>query len=146
MRAVLDGVLRHESPRFSLAGLSSQMIAFALIGAGGALSFVLVSSALIGLGTGLPNWVTSALCYAAFVLPIYLLHRRYTFVSSASHGSAFPRYVAVQVSGVTLAALFSFVAYNVFGLPAFPASIAVTALTSGVNFVVLKLWAFSDPL
>jgi len=146
MRAMLSGVLRQDSLPLGLAALSSQMVAFVLIGAGAALSFVLVSSALVGVNTGLPAWVVSALCYAAFVVPVYLLHRRFTFVSDTRHAFAFPRYVAVQISGVTLALLFSYLAYTVFGLPALLASAAVTVLTSGVNFAVLKLWAFSDPL
>ena len=146
MRAVLNGALRQNSFPLGLAALSSQMVAFVLIGAGAAVGFVVLSSAAVGLGTGLPDWIVSALCYAAFVLPVYLLHRRFTFVSDARHSSALPRYVAVQISGVTLASLFSFLAYTVLGFPALFASIAVTALTSGVNFAILKLWAFSDPL
>ena len=60
------------------------------------LLFVLLSSAALALPTGLPGWVVSAICYALFIVPVYLLHRRFSFSSSAPHKQALPRYVAVR--------------------------------------------------
>ena len=90
-----------------------------------------------------PNWVMSTLCYALMIGPVYLLHRRFTFPSEAPHRQALPRYVGVQVMALLLASLFGFVAYRMLGLPTLWASLFVTVLTSGLNFMVLKIWAFA---
>lgn len=143
MSASLESLMRvqlaDERPS-ALPGLLS----FIGIGGGAALVFVLVSALAVGLPTGLPKWVVSAACYAAFIGPVYLLHRRYSFRSSAPHLRALPRYVAVQLTAVALAALFSWIAYGVIGLPSLFAALLVAALTAGVNFVVLRRWAFAD--
>ncbi len=51
--------------------------------------------------------------------------------------------VAVQMASLALAALFSFVAYSVLKMPSMGAGLLVIALTSGVNFLVLRRWAFA---
>lgn len=125
--------------RETVGGLPS----FLLIGACAALGYVATSSLVAGLPLGLPRWAVSALCYGAFIAPVYLLHRRYSFKSDAPHESAFPRYLAVQIAGLGIAAVFSYLAYGVLGLPNLPAAMLVIALTSGLNFLVLRHWAFA---
>ncbi len=139
----LESLMREsaiEAPRISVA---TQLVSFVLIGAGAAGGFVLLSSAAMAVPTGLPQWIVSACCYALFIVPVYLLHRRFSFASAAPHGRALPRYVAVQLSALFLATLFSYLAYGVVGLPTALAAVLVIGLTSGVNFMVLRLWAFS---
>lgn len=119
------------------------ILSFLLIGGGAALAFVAVSSALIALPSGLPKWLISAACYAGFIGPVYLLHRRFSFQSSAPHRQALPRYVAVQACAVVLAIIFSYVMYGLFSLPNVLSAVLVAGLTSGVNFIVLKSWAFA---
>lgn len=143
MSASLESLMRQsaiEAPRISVL---AQLASFLIVGGTAAGSFVLLSSAMLGLRTGIPDWIVSSLCYAAFIVPVYLAHRQFSFNSRAQHRRALPRYVAVQLSGLTLAAIFSFVAYGVFRLPPVMASMLVIGLTSGVNFTVLRLWAFS---
>jgi putative flippase GtrA len=142
MSASLESLMPHVSS----AGqpmLARQFLSFAGIGAGAALAFIALSSGLVALDTSVPDWGVSALCYAAFVVPVYLLHRRFSFRSNAAHRVALPRYVAVQATAVVLATLFSWLAYGVFSLPSLVASMLVIALTSGLNFVVLRAWAFA---
>lgn len=117
---------------------------FILVGGTGALAFVLLSNLAIALGTGVADWVASSLCYAALILPVYALHRRLSFRSNAPHRQALPRYIAVQVSALCLASLFSYLFYAVFGFHSAIASVLVIGLTSGVNFFVLRLWAFAS--
>lgn len=118
--------------------------AFLAIGAGGAAAFVLLSTlAIVYFDTGLSDWMVNMLCYMALIGPVYLLHRRFSFSSDAPHRQALPRYMAVQGMALLLAALFSFVAHDIFALPALPASILVIGITSGVNFLVLRSWAFA---
>lgn len=116
---------------------------FVAIGGGAALSFVVLSSVMVGALPSVPDWVVSALCYAAFIVPVYLLHRRFTFHSDVRHAEALPRYVAVQLSALLLATVFSYLCYAVLGVSSWLAAMLVIGLTSAVNFVVLKLWAFA---
>jgi len=119
------------------------LLMFGAIGGGAALSYVALSGWLVGLVTAVPGWVVSALCYAAFIVPVYLLHRRFTFHSDVRHAEALPRYVAVQLSALLLATVFSYLCYAVLGITSWVAAMLVIGLTSAVNFVVLKLWAFA---
>jgi len=124
-------------------GLGSQVVAFIMVGGLGAVAFVTLSSLFVGMHAALPKWLVSTLCYGVLIGPVYLAHRRFSFRSEVPHGHALPRYVGVQLYALLLASVFSYVAYSVFGLPAFWASIIVTGLISAVNFVVLRLWAFA---
>jgi putative flippase GtrA len=85
----------------------------------------------------------SALCYAAMIVPAYLGHRARTFRSAAPHRAAFPRYVAVQLAAIGLAALFSYVCYGMLSFPTPLAALLVGGLTSALSFTVLRLWAFT---
>lgn len=119
------------------------LAAFLCIGGSGAAGFIVLSSLVAGLGTGLPLWLTNGLSYAAMIGPVYLLHRRFSFGSNAPHRQALPRYVGVQLASVLLVALFSFVVQGLFAVPAVAASTIVAGLTAGVNFAVLRGWAFA---
>ncbi len=121
---------------------SESIFSFILIGGFGSALFVTLSSIAVSL-LAHPEWQVNAACYALTILPIYLLHRRFSFRSVAAHRRALPRYVAVQLMALGLAALFSFVIYGTLHLPPFAAAILVVALTSGLNFVVLRSWAFA---
>lgn len=122
-----------------------ELLSFLAVGGLGALSFVVVSTAAITLFAQYPAWIVSACCYAAHIVPVYLLHRKFVFRSTTvTHSTALPRYAAVQLCGVVLATVFSWVAYGVVGLPNIAAAVLVTGLTSGINFVILRVWAFSN--
>ena len=142
MRSSLESLMREPATALRSPVLG-QLLSFVAIGGVAAVSFVGLSTAAVSLASGLPAWLVSALCYAAFIVPVYLLHRRFSFRSEASHARALPRYVAVQLCGLALATGFSWLAYGVAGLPTAIAAMLVIGLTSGVNFVILRLWAFS---
>ena len=142
MSAALQSLMR-DMPSQSRAPLLDGLIGFLAIGAAGAGAFVVLSTAVIWLNTGIAEWLTNAGCYAALIVPVYVLHRRYSFNSDAPHSQALPRYMAVQFMALVLAALFSFIVHGVLALPTVFASILVIALTSGVNFMVLRSWAFA---
>jgi putative flippase GtrA len=129
-----------DTPRPSAA---AELVPFVIVGGLGAACFVGLSTLMIGLRSGIPDWVVSALCYAAMIVPVYLAHRRFSFRSNLPHGVALPRYVAVQLGAIALAAIFSYVSYDIFGMPALAAAMVVVALTSGVTFLVLRIWAFA---
>jgi putative flippase GtrA len=123
---------------------SASLVSFVLIGGFGAALFVALSSIAMALLPSGAEWQVNAFCYALTILPIYLLHRRFSFRSGAAHRKALPRYVAVQFMAMGLAALFSFVIYGSLRLPPVAAAVLVVGLTSGVNFLVLRGWAFAS--
>lgn len=143
MSAALQSLM-HDVPASRTApSVLGGLFAFLLVGGAGALGFVVLSTLMISLNTGYADWQVNTACYAATILPVYLLHRRYSFQSDASHFQALPRYLAVQGMALVLAAAFSYVIHGVPSLPTVFASMLVIALTSGVNFMVLRSWAFA---
>lgn len=144
MSASLQSLMRDQmAPTDTGTPVLVQLVAFIVIGGAAALSFVGVSSAAVALFRSVPAWLVSSLCYAAFIVPVYLMHRRYSFQSATAHGRALPRYVLVQLCGLALATAFSYLAYGIVGLPTLVAALVVIVLTSGVNFLVLRRWAFA---
>src|SRR6218665_3142762 len=143
MSMSLESLMRDSLEQTSERPVTSELGWFLAVGGGAALALAALTTAMISLRTGVPDWVMGALCYAAFIGPVYLLHRRLSFRSDAAHGQAFPRYVAVQVSAIVLVSLFSWLCYSVLGVETAIRSVLVLGLTAGVNFAVLKLWAFA---
>jgi putative flippase GtrA len=142
MSVSLESLMRDQPAGEPRLLLFAQLLSFILIGGLAALGFICVSAAAVGTFHDIPAWLVSALCYAAFIVPVYLLHRRFAFRSTADHNRALPRYVTVQLCGLLLATVFSYVAYGVIGMPTLVAAALVIGLTSGVNFLVLRRWAF----
>lgn len=143
MSMSLESLMRDSLEQTSQRPVTAELGWFLAVGGGAALALAAVTTVMVSLRTGVPDWAMAALCYAAFVAPVYLLHRRLSFRSDAAHGQAFPRYVAVQLSAIALVSLFSFVCFSVLGGATMIGSLLVLGLTAGVNFAVLKLWAFA---
>jgi putative flippase GtrA len=143
MRASLESFMPADLAAVPARSLLAEIAAFVLIGLGGMAGFVVLSGLVLNLATGLPDWLASSLCYGAFIVPVYLLHRRFSFGSEAPHRRALPRYVMVQGMALALATLFSVLAYGMLSMPTLVASILVVTMTSGVNFIVLRAWAFA---
>lgn len=145
MSMSLESLMRESVLEPTEVGLGTQLLSFLVIGAGAAMGFVVLSRLMLSAPLGLSSWVVSSMCYGLFVLLAYAAHRRFSFHSSAPHGRALAIYLAVQVSGLALAIMFSWLAYGVFALPTTVAALSVICLTAGVNFMVLKAWAFRSP-
>ncbi len=124
--------------------VARELLGFILVGGSGAVAFVVLSALTIGLRTGVPDWIMSVLCWLLLIGPVYLGHRAWSFRSGVSHRQALPRYIAVQICGIVLASIFSYLSYRVLGLSTVVAAMLVTALTSGVNFAILRAWAFRE--
>lgn len=143
MSAALQSLMRGAQPDDAARGSLDGLVRFIGIGAAAALSFVVLSSMVIWMDTGLADWMVNTASYACLIVPVYLLHRRFSFRSDAAHRHALPRYLAVQGMALMLAALFSYVVHGMLMLPTVAASMLVITLTSGINFVVLRSWAFA---
>ena len=122
---------------------AAQPLSFVLVGGFAAGSYVLLSVLLVGLHTGLPDWLVGAAVYALLIVPVYLAHRSFAFRSDVPHAVALPRYIAVQLNALLIASVFSYIGYTVLGLPPAVAACFVAGLTAAVNFMILKLWAFA---
>ena len=142
MNVALESLMPAYPEQAATRPAGDAVLMFFLISACAAAAFVVVSTALIRVLPMFESWLVSTFCYAAFIVPVYLLHRRFTFGSDASHGRALPRYVAVQMMALALASMFSFLLHGAFALPSLTAAILVIALTSGLNYLVLRVWAF----
>lgn len=143
MNVALESLMHAHPEQGATRPVGGGVLMFFVIGACAAASFVVVSTALIRVLPMVESWLVSTFCYAAFIVPVYLLHRRFSFGSEAPHGQALPRYVAVQIMALALATMFSFLLHGTFALPSLMAAILVIALTSGLNYLVLRAWAFN---
>ena len=145
MSVSVEGTMPASPDTKARRSIVSELVPFLLVGGLAAAGYVVLSVVAIGLNTGIPDWIVSAVCYALFIVPVYLAHRQLSFRSTAPHTVALPRYVAVQVSALVLAAIFSFVCFSLLGMQTALAAVLVIVLTSGVNFILLKVWAFAQP-
>jgi len=143
MKPLPPGPIRRMLRPFDKRLDVAELAWFLLVGGGAALALAAVTAVMISLRTGAPDWLVAGLCYAAFIGPVYLLHRRLSFRSDAAHVQAFPRYLAVQASAIVLVSALSWLCYSVLGVPVAIGSVAVLGLSAGLNFVLLKLWAFA---
>jgi putative flippase GtrA len=139
----LDSLMRDGPAAASRPAVGASLLAFLIVGGLATLGFIGLSTLMIGLKTGVPDWLMSALCYAALIIPAYLGHKAHSFRSEAPHHVAFPRYVMVQLTAIGLSAIFSLIFYNVLHTATPIAAFLVAVLTAGVNFVVLRAWAFA---
>ena len=143
MNVALESLMPAYPENGAVHPVGGEVLMFFVIGAIAAASFVAVSTALIWVLPMVESWLVSTLCYAGFIVPVYLLHRRFSFGSEVPHGQARPRYIAVQMIALALATMFSFLLHGTFALPSLMAGILVIVLTSGLNYLVLRAWAFN---
>ncbi len=143
MSAALFSMMPNTAPMPAAEpSVIGQLATFVAIGALGAGGFVALSS-LATQASGSQGWLINALCYAALIGPVYLAHRRFSFQSELPHSHALPRYIGVQLMALAMVALFSYVVYGVLGMSSAVAATLVIVLTSALNFVVLRGWAFA---
>jgi putative flippase GtrA len=123
--------------------LAAAFISFLVYGGIAAAIYVGLTALIIELRTGVPDWIVSSLCYGALIFPVYYVHRRWSFRSTAPHGHALPRYVVVQLCGLALVATFSYVAFETLHLPGIAGATLVMLASALIKFVVLRFWAFA---
>ncbi|GHA17711.1 hypothetical protein GCM10007989_11140 [Devosia pacifica] len=125
------------------ADAAAQFAIFTGIGGGAAIAYAVLVHMLVSAMPYLATGLIASLSYGAFVVPVYLLHRRYTFRSAAAHRQALPRYVTVQLAALAGAGIFTAVAYSMLGHGSWIAPWIGIGLTSGVNFLAVRAWAFA---
>ena len=124
--------------------IATGMMSFFGIGLGAAAGFAVLTTLFVPRFAEVPGMLVSALVFAVLLVPTYLLHRRFAFFSEAAHGEALPRYAVVQLAALFAAGVFSFVAYGIVGMPHLGTGLLVFLLTVGVNYSILRRWAFAS--
>lgn len=113
---------------------------FVVVGTLGAGLYVAFAAALHRLG--LATMPASALGYGLCIPVVYLAQRSLAFRSDAAHRTAFPRYVAVQMLGLSLAAGLPALFERGLALPSWAVFAGVAAATPACSFLLLRFWAF----
>lgn len=92
---------------------------------------------------GLGATLSSSLGFAVSALVNYLLNRRFTFKSDASHAAALPRFATIALTGLVLnaAVMASLVQLHV---PYLLAQAVATATTVLWNYALNRRWTFSN--
>jgi putative flippase GtrA len=109
------------------------------VGGTGAAAYVAIASILSQVGVVL--WLAGAISYAVLTPIMYIGHYRFSFGTDASHRSAFPRYLALQALGFTMAWYLPLL----FGglMPAPIIFTLVSAIVAAMNFFLMKFWTFA---
>ena len=121
-----------------------RLVAFVLIGIGVAAFYAGLEPAFVSAFPEIAPLELDLLVFASLLVPAYQLHRRFCFPSEMPHLRAAMRYTAVQLGVLCLAGFFSQLAHGVVGLPHLTTLLLVFGLTAGVNFSLLRTWAFSS--
>ena len=123
---------------------AGRLAAFIGIGAGLGLIYALLEQGFVTAYPAVAPLEIQALLFASLLVPGYQLHRRICFASETPHFRAVMRYVTIQLGVLCLAGFFSQLAHGVTGMAHMTTVFLVFALTAGVNFTVLRTWAFSS--
>ena len=121
-------------------GLRAQFAKFAAAGGAGTAMHYLVLITLVGLFQVAPGHAAFAGA-AAGACVIYLLNRRYTFVSQRSHRETLPRFAAMAIVGALLNG-FLVGALSAAGMYFLLAQVFATVVVLVFNFIVSKIWIF----
>ncbi|MBU1174291.1 MAG: hypothetical protein KKH72_02730 [Alphaproteobacteria bacterium] len=123
--------------------LTGALVRFVVIGVGALLAYAGLEQSFVPAFPEIAAWQMRFLLAASLLVPVYQVHLRFCFSAEMPHLRTLSRYAAVQMAVVALAALFSQLAHGVVGLPHLTTVMLVFVATAGVNFSVLKVWAFS---
>ena len=121
-----------------------RLVAFILIGAGVAALYAGLEPTFASAFPDIAPLQISLLLFASLLVPAYQMHRRFCFPSEMPPVRAAMRYATVQLGVLCLAGFFSQLAYGIAGMPHLTTLLLVFGLTAGVNFSILRIWAFSS--
>jgi putative flippase GtrA len=114
---------------------------FVVVGGVTALFYYAVLVLLIEV-LGAPVMPASAAGYLLAVLLNYLLHHRWTFRSTAAHGTALARFALMLALGFVVNLLVMGFALNTLSLHYLLAQTLAIAVIATLNFAMSSLWVF----
>lgn len=80
---------------------------FLLVGGSAALLYLIISTCLVII-FDIKEWLASSISWTICIIPAYLGQKILTFKSEISHQFAFPRYLLLQIIGILLSSILSF--------------------------------------
>lgn len=116
------------------------LFSFLAVGSSGVLAYILLATMLTH--AALPAWLASGLSYAVLMPIVYIGQQRLTFRAATAHRVAFPRYLAIQLFGLSLAWIIPLAVAPAIPAPAAFAIVAVSA--AAMSYFLMKYWAFAD--
>lgn len=126
-----------------MLNINWKTIRFIIVGAAGALIYLLCSYALIAF-FHLEAYVASLIAYATSFSFAYLGQKIWAFRSIAPHSVTFTRYALLQLFCASFAATFSQLAANQGSLSALQLSTAASFLTALISYWASSYWVFAD--
>ncbi len=121
-----------ELVRFAAVGISSAGVYFGLLW-------------LFGWLTPLPLSLLAILAYGTGIIFNYLVQRSFTFRSSRQHHHAGPRYLLVQLAGMLINSAVLHLGVELAHWPFAAVQLAGIVLAAMFSYVGQKFWAFDGP-
>jgi len=121
----------------------AKFLRFAAVGVLGTAAHYLVLGALVELA-GVPVLTATTAGFATGAIVNYLLNRRVTFASDASHADALPKFLTVVTLGAGFNWLIVALLVHGAGIHYFIAQLAATATVLLWNFAGNHLWTFRE--
>lgn len=139
MDALIVGLMR--GPAAPKGSALADFVFFCLVALAFSLAAFGAGGALVALRTGLSEETVRAGAVLAVMLPVYLTHRRFVFMSFADHRVAAPRYAGVVLG----AGLCGFLLFDLLGprLGLAPALAAAAAIPFVLAFFAMRRWVFA---
>lgn len=99
---------------------------------------------LLSWGTNLSNSLSGAIAFIFAIIPNYFLQKRATFRSSASHGSALPKYLAIVIGGLTINIAILGIGVDWLAINLFLTHAVAVASMILWNFALMRCWVFFE--
>jgi putative flippase GtrA len=125
----------------SLASRLAQLTRFGVVGVSCAVLYASLAWSLTVMA-GLPAIAASVLAYAICGVFSYLGQKLFTFRSDVPHAEAAPRFLAVFLAGISVAALAPMLLTDRMHLPPLVAIVFAGAVVPALNYVVFSLLVF----
>lgn len=118
-------------------------VRFGIVGVAATITYFVL--AVIFERMGIPVFVGNTLSYVFGFGVSYTGHRTWTFQSTASHGSALPKFLATQIFGLGLNTAIIWALMRFAGLAyIFAMPVAIVTVPVAV-YLISKFWVFRDP-
>lgn len=124
-----------------LAGEAARIVRFLAVGGAAAGLYVALSTALVELA----HWragVASIIAYGVCIPAAYAGQKLFAFASPRAHRIALPRYIALQLAGLILAAALAEGLSGVAGVPPVVSFLVAAGAVAAFNYLVMSRWVF----
>ena len=129
--------------QFSRQVQSSTTLRFIIVGVSAAIFYFILFNGFYFL-LNLPPYLSTILAYSIAFFAAYVLHREWTYRSSAPVIQSMTRYLIVQLLSMTVTAIVTQLAYIMMDLHNVFISVLATVFAGLFNYLFTSLWVFVD--